>query len=94
MPNVVPFPTGTICSVCHKRQATRLCDFPIGTTHYIGHPPRYLMQQAQNANIAWLKIEMSKTITCDKPLCDICAIQISNNIDFCPTHIQDLQKRK
>lgn len=56
---IIPFPVGAICSVCGKRKATRLCDFPVGKSQYIGHPPRYLMQQAQNASVAWLKVEMS-----------------------------------
>lgn len=94
MNTIIPFPTGLICTVCHKRQATRLCDFPIGRTHYIGHPPRSQMSEAQNANVAWKKVQMDKTITCDKPLCDECAIHMQNNIDFCPTHIQEMQSKK
>lgn len=94
MPTIIPFLNGPICSVCHKRQATRLCDFPIGTTHYIGHPPRAQMFEAQNINIAWKKVEMDKTITCDKPLCDECAIKMGNQIDFCPNHIQEMQIKK
>lgn len=91
---IIPFPVGAICSVCGKRKATKMCDFPVGKCQYIGHPPRHLMQQAQNANVAWQKVEMSKTITCDKLLCDECAIQMGNGIDFCPVHISDMQIKK
>ena len=91
---VSPFEAAPLCSVCHKRPATKLCDFPIGRTHYVGHPPRYLMQQAKSANVAWKKVDMYRTITCNKLLCDACSIQMGNDIDFCTTHIEDMQIRK
>lgn len=91
---IIEFNKNPLCSICKKRPATKQCDFPVGTTHYIGHPPRYQMQQAQNTNIAWKKVEMNKIITCDKLLCDECAIIMGNGIDFCPTHIQEMQLKK
>ena len=91
---VSPFTAAPLCSVCHKRPATKLCDFPIGHAHYIGHPPRHLMQQAQNADVAWKKVDMHCTITCDKLLCDECSVQMGNDIDFCTSHVEDMQIRK
>lgn len=78
-------PKKTLCSVCKKRTATRLCDFPIGTSRYVGHPPRGQMREAKKHSVAWKKVEMSKTITCDKPLCDKCAIKVHENFDLCPS---------
>lgn len=72
------------CCICNKRVATRLCDFPIGTSRYIGHPPKSQLQEAKRLDVAWKKVEMKKTITCDKPLCDKCAIKINGNVDICP----------
>ena len=83
-----------LCSVCKKRPATRLCDFPIGTSQYIGHPPRIQMQEAKQYDVAYKKIEMSKTITCDKHLCDQCTVQISSGFDFCPSHIDEINQKK
>ena len=73
-----------LCSFCKKRPATKLCDAPIGTSRYIGHPPRYLMQKAKNYNTAWLNLQMQKTITCDRRICDHCATQVAAGIDYCP----------
>lgn len=91
---VSPFEAAPLCSVCRKRPATKLCDFPIGHAYYIGHPPRYLMQQAKSVDVAWKKVDMHRIITCDKLLCDECSIQMGNDIDFCPNHIHDMQIRK
>ena len=82
------------CSVCKRRPATKLCDFPIGRDRYVGHPPRHLMLESQNSKYAFKKVEMSRTLTCDKALCDACAIHINNEIDLCPTHIQDMIDRR
>lgn len=83
-----------LCSVCKKRPATRSCDCPVGTSRYIGHPPRIQMQEAKQYDVAYKKIEMSKTITCDKPLCDQCTTQISSGFDFCPSHIDEINQKK
>lgn len=85
---------GIRCSVCKKRLATKLCDFPIGRDRYIGHPPRYLMEQAKRSDVAWKQIEMSRTVTCDKTLCAECAISMGGGIDLCPGHIKEMQKRR
>ena len=83
-----------ICSICKSRPATKLCDFPTGRSRYVGHPPRYLMDQAKNTKYAFKEIQMQWAMTCDKPLCDKCAISTAHEIDFCPTHIQDLQSNR
>lgn len=83
-----------LCSICKKRPATKLCDFPIGRSRYVGHPPRHLMEQAKRSDVAWKEVCMSWTITCDRPLCSECAISMSDEIDFCPSHIQDMQIKR
>ena len=94
MSKQIPFPTTPLCSICKTRPATKQCDFPLRKTYYIGHPPRSLMLQAQKNNTAFQKVEMATTHTCDKLLCDECAITMGNGIDFCPTHIQEMQIKK
>lgn len=91
---LLDFKTTPLCSICKTRPATKQCDFPTRKTYYIGHPPRYLMLQAQSFNTAFQKIEMATTHTCDKLLCDECAITMGNGIDFCPTHRQEMQIKK
>lgn len=83
-----------ICSICNKRPATKLCDFPLCKSRYVGHPPRHLMQQAQSSAFAFKEVKMSWTMTCDKPLCDQCAISMNQDFDFCPTHIQEMQAHR
>ena len=86
--------TGVLCSVCRKQPATKLCDFPIGRSRYVGHPPRYQMEQAKKMDTAWKEVRMSWTVTCDKPLCAACAISMNSEIDFCPCHIEEMQKHR
>lgn len=82
--------TTTICASCNKRPATKLCDFPLRHCRYIGHPPRHLMLQAKSDAFGFKEVNMSWTMTCDKPLCDQCAISMNCDIDFCPSHIKEL----
>lgn len=90
MSNILPF--GPLCSNCKKRVATRLCDFPVATSRYIGHPPRSEMLRSQTVTYAFYTVRMSKTITCDRPLCEKCAVKNGKNIDFCPKHKEVFNK--
>lgn len=76
--------TPNMCSFCRARPATRLCDAPIGRMTYIGHPPRSEMMKAKSWDVAFHTVEMTKTITCDRPICERCATRITADIDFCP----------
>lgn len=76
-----------LCSTCNKRPATKICDFPIGRSRCIGHPPR---GRRDYVDYAFVETKMSWTETCDKPLCDQCAISMNAEIDFCPSHIKEL----
>lgn len=80
-----------MCSHCGIRAATRLCDMPIGRARYIGHPPRHLMEKAKSYSNAWVKVEMERTITCDRPICKECATQVAADIDFCPDCMEHIR---
>lgn len=67
------------CSICKKRPATKLCDFPIATVQYVGHGPRAYHLGYDP------RINPRRVITCSKPICDKCSVK-SGNFDFCRTH--------
>lgn len=83
-----------LCSHCKVRPATLLCDAPIGRKNYIGHPPRHLMEKAKNWNYAFVKVEMSEVITCDRPICDKCATRVAEEIDLCPNCMERIKKKR
>ena len=67
--------TKQLCSVCHKRQATKLCDFVVG-------------YQAAPFFHAYLDVESYEPHeTCDVALCDMCATSVPD-FDFCPAHVK------
>jgi hypothetical protein len=35
-----------------------------------------------------------KTITCDRPMCDDCAIEVSHDTDFCPECMKVIESKK
>lgn len=60
-----------LCSVCHKRKGTRLCDY--GTTEIQG------IMCGKNAHM------LDQIGTCDALLCTVCAVKVGQ-LDFCPMH--------
>lgn len=80
---LIEAPSGEKCRWCGKA-ASRQCDCPIGFIRQIGHPPKAEMERAKQAATAFYHVEMQHTITCDKPICRMCAVQLSGGIDFCP----------
>ncbi len=82
-----------LCSYCRKRLATKLCDAPIGTARYIAHPPRTMMQKAKSFSTAFLTVKMKWTETCDMPICDECATEISRGIDYCPRCMERIRQK-
>lgn len=81
---VVDFKEEQLCAICKKRVATKLCDAPKGRMHFIGHPPRYLMEKSHHSDVAFLTVQMHRVMTCDKPLCEKCAVSIFPEVDYCP----------
>lgn len=85
--------TGGPCAICGKRPATRLCDGPIRTIRFVGHPPRYLAAYRPD-HLLW---NIPRVITCDTPMCDVCAVEIVPGVDYCPkciTRIKELSAAK
>lgn len=84
--------TRNMCSYCGIRPAKRLCDAPIGSSHFIGHPPHSEIMKAKDSYVAFHTVYMSKTITCDRPICEKCATRIAADIDFCPSCMERIKK--
>lgn len=85
MGDVIKIPEKTaVCACCQRRPATRLCDAPVGRTRYVGHPPRSEVEKAKHTDTFWKDIRMSTTITCDRLICDWCAIEVIKGVDYCP----------
>jgi hypothetical protein len=78
--------TETVCTLCKIRKATVLCDFPESRSHFAGHPPK--VNGAVN-----LKEPMSWTNTCDRPMCEKCAIKMDNEIHICTSCCAKLTER-
>ena len=76
MPGKITDISGGMCSICGKRMATKLCDAPIGRSRFVGNPP------IRNG-VPQLQVPMEWVITCDRAVCDRCAIEIIPGIDFC-----------
>lgn len=86
------------CSFC-SRPATKLCDAPVGRSYYVGHPPRSLVEAGKMRDVYWKKVDNGWVRTCDKPICDRCAVSIAPEIDYCPDCVRRIkmaaaQKRK
>ena len=78
--------TSEKCIFCGKL-ATKLCDFVLGTARWAGHPPRYITGGIHNS-----ESPMSHIMTCDRPICDKCAIHINESFDICPKHYEEIKK--
>lgn len=59
------------CSICGKRQATFLCDMPIGRIKNL-----HIKNDNKNSFKGW-------TVTCDRAVCEKCAIEVNSGIHFC-----------
>lgn len=60
------------CQICGRKPATKQCDAPIGTTRTF------------ICNRAARKLKITEdTITCDKHICDDCAVSAGANVDYC-----------
>ena len=73
--------TKELCKVCHKRKATRQCDCPKGHIQDVGHSLN------GGAPREWI-------ITCDRLMCDECAVHIVGDIDFCPMCVQLIKTKE
>jgi hypothetical protein len=73
------------CAICHKRPATRYCDYIIGYSN-----PQIFMREFQQLCVH----NGPDYETCDVPMCEDCAKNIDREIDFCPYHYAIYQKAK
>ena len=70
------------CDFCKKREAVKLCDFPV----YYGK--RLCFKGMTEEEIR----DWSNHGTCDKKICEKCSTKIDIEIDFCPDCIEKLKK--
>ncbi len=74
------------CGVCHKRFATRYCDY------VIQYPESVTFVCGTRVGFQDFKSEQQQ-LTCDCALCDECA-KNHGLIDFCPYHERVMQEEK
>lgn len=72
------------CVFCGK-PATKLCDIIISVQRYVGHPPRV-------NGIIDPETPMEYKHTCDKPMCEKCAVHLNDNFDICPDHYKEIKR--
>ena len=75
------------CISC-TRQATKLCDIVIGVAIWAGHPPRYLTGGVHNP-----EVHTRYNLTCDKPICNECAIDLNEHMDICQECYVEIKKK-
>lgn len=51
------------------------------------------MEKAKRYDIAFCKVEMEITHTCDRSICDECATQIYPAIDYCPICMERIRTK-
>lgn len=73
------------CGVCHKRFATKYCDFVI----QYSESPTFICGRTAFQDF----MESQQQLTCDCALCDECA-KNHGLIDFCPYHEKNYATRK
>lgn len=49
------------------------------------------MEKAKRSDIAFLRVGMEEIITCDRPICDSCAVSLYGDIDYCPKCIEEIK---
>lgn len=71
------------CAYCGK-PAGYLCDMPVREHKWCGHPPREEIERG-NVSMTWHE-------TCNKPMCDECAIFLGSGVHICHEcahHVKD-----
>lgn len=71
--------TAGICGVCRKNPVSRWCDFIIKyDNHLTFFRDRGMFNESNQHNADYQ--------TCDLPMCEDCAINVSRETDMCPHH--------
>lgn len=76
MGNVIKIGEFTTCNICRKRQATVLCDMPVGIAKNLHVRMKGGITDYENSF-------KSYTVTCDRQVCEKCAIVVNSNFHFC-----------
>ncbi|MDG4525891.1 hypothetical protein [Streptococcus suis] len=71
-------PKYDICHECHKKEATKLCDFVLGESRVTFF-----------RNYSQFKEQKTGIITCDNPLCDSCSNRF-HSMDLCKNHFKKI----
>lgn len=71
------------CNVCHKRIATKQCDMPVRIIKNF----HIKINGMTDTNLSFKEY----TATCDKYVCDECAVEVGNGIHFCKTCMKKLR---
>lgn len=74
------------CAFC-AREATLLCDFPMGYIEFAGHVPRGLRVYTEDGD----EISSDILTRCSRPICDKCALKW-HGVDFCPYCIRKMEE--
>ena len=64
------------CSICHKKQATLLCDMPDGRV-------KTMHMRKSDGTTDYENSFKEYTKTCDKAICVDCAVEVNPGIHFC-----------
>lgn len=75
------------CDVCNIRKSTKLCDKVVSEYRFCGHPPK------TSSGHFLQGVPMYGVITCDKKLCDKCAVHITG-MDLCPMCFEEIKNHK
>ena len=85
MGNVIEVGEIKICSICHKRQAKYLCDMPVGRIK-TSHLKKSNGVTDYENSFKW------STYTCDREICEECAISLGNDIHFCKECMERIKR--
>jgi hypothetical protein len=64
------------CSICKKRQATLLCDMPMGKIKNLHIKLPNGLTDYENSYKEYMD-------TCDREICDKCAVEVNPGVHFC-----------
>ena len=72
------------CIICKKRQATLLCDMPVGRI-------KNMHFKLPNGLTDYENSFKEYTNTCDREICEKCAIEVNSGIHFCKICLSKLK---
>lgn len=74
------------CQICGKRKAEFLCDMPKGRTKILHIKNPDGTTDYKNSFKSYIR-------TCDKRICDKCAVDLGNDVHFCKYCMEKIIKR-